>query len=157
MSNANLTVARADDYDRISFDMVFFEFAYEGTPTNPFYTVDYDDGSVVENPKFLASRSISMIHLFKEARIYNVKFTVLNKVSSVSRSVQVKVLNRFIDFVCVPKWRAFEVAAAKEYEYSSENGVYLVSSDYELRLHCTWKSRFDLCFLMFLKRLNYLY
>lgn len=122
--------------------LVLFQFDYDGSINDIYYIVDYDDGSLVEKPKLLEDQRTFFMHLYLTTGIFNVNLTVLNQVDSSSTQIQVKVLNRFIDFKCVPNWRPIDKDGTIEYAYSFDEEIeaYPVSVDYDLRLHCTWKS-----------------
>ena len=122
--------------------MVSLTFTFTGDPTNPMYYVDYGDGSLIKNAKKATSRFISLTHYYRQSGYYNVKITLYNMVSSTEKLIQVKVLNRFLDFKCDLKFRPIPVDGTKEYNYpyQADSRSYAISKDNELRMHCKWKS-----------------
>lgn len=68
---------------------ITFFLKLDHNATSPFFIVNYRDGSAVKFQQEITNGSTTFDHYFKYSGIYKVNITVLNKVSRISKIIQV--------------------------------------------------------------------
>jgi hypothetical protein len=116
-----------------------FDIYLMNNPTNPFYKIDYGDGTPVVSGVYIGSQSsITLSHIYSKAGIYNAIVTVLNKVSTISQSFKVEISADYSGFKCVPWYYELATSNLIETKYNLNNNVYKIRKERDVRLYCSW-------------------
>lgn len=121
---------------------VVFMFQINNSPTNPFYIVDYGDGSAIALPQTASNQTITLTYVYSFGGDFVFNLTVFNKISSVTVLREVKIYNDFAQFKCSPRWRPIDVNGTQEIEYKTDSDFnYIVYQQHDLRLRLNWFSK----------------
>ena len=107
--------------------------------TKPLYIIDFGDGSPIAEPQEI-KKKVFIKHVYEKSGLYTIKVTGYNQVSTKSITKKIELLSPFEQFTCSPYWRLFPIDGTLENAYKSENNIYVVKKEYDVRFFCTWSS-----------------
>ncbi|CAF1080145.1 unnamed protein product, partial [Brachionus calyciflorus] len=129
------------NYQNQSPKSIGFSIFLDSNVTEPFYLVDYGDGSLINFAEKIFNFSANFTYAYLTSGYYKVNITVFNKVSSISKYLIVRLVEDFVDFECFPTWRLFPFDFADDFNLTKIGNAYLAKKEYDIRIKCYWLNK----------------